>query len=58
MLPDNEAEGEERRGKSERERERERERAVQCLPIKSELAFQGGRNATLRARTCPRPGNT
>ena len=26
MLPDNEAEGEERRGKSEREREREKER--------------------------------
>lgn len=28
------------------------------LPIKSELAFQGARNAALRARTCPRPGNT
>lgn len=56
MLPDNKAEDEERRGKSERERKRER--AVQCLPIKSELAFQGGRNAALRARTCPRPGNT
>lgn len=27
-------------------------------PIKSELAFHGARNAALRTRTCPRPGNT